>query len=101
MEPIFYLDLAKKLSSEYEQEFRRKNIDYRKLNEFLLKSNLNTQLNHFLNPLNKKVKRYGMEKFHLVNKEDYKNYWPNVDLKEYPEFTLHGYTGVFVGLENK
>ena len=110
-ELIFYLDLVKKLSSEYEQEFGRKDIEYRKLNEFLLKSSLNAQLNHFLNPLNKKVKRYFLEKFRLVNKEDSIWYWQhvdfqnagwqNVDLTEYPEFILYSYTGISVRLENK
>ena len=102
-EPIYYLDLATELSKEYEQEFGRKDVEYRKLDEFLLKSSLTTQLNHFFNPLNKKVKQYGWEKFRLVNKEDYNKdwYWPNLDLTEYPEFTLYSYTGVFVWLENK
>ena len=101
MPPVFYLDLAKKLSSEYEQEFGRKNISYDKLDQFLLKSSLNTQLNHFFIPLNKKVRRYGLEKFHLIDKENYKEYLPNVDFTEYPEFTLNAHIGIFVSLENE
>ena len=100
-EPVFYLDLAIELSNEYEQEFERKNIENRKLNEFLLKSSLNTQLKQFLNPLNKKVRRYVFEKFHLIEKENFKEYLPNVDLTEYPEFTLNAYNGIYVYLENK
>ena len=105
-EPLYYLDLAKKLSNEYEQEFGRKNISYEKLNQFLLKSYLNVQLNNFLNPLNKKVKRYEIEKFHLMDKKDYESYLynnerlSNIDLTGYPEFTLNG-MGVSVQLENK
>ena len=101
MAPIYYLDLAKKLSNEYEQVFGRKNIDYTKLNNFLLTSSLTSQLNHFLNPLNKKVKRYGLEKFFLMEKTHYAHYLPNVDFTEYPEFTFNAHTGIFVSLENK
>ena len=100
-EPIFYLDLATKLSSEYEQEFGRKGVGYDKLLPFLLKSSMTSQLNHFLNPLNKKVRRCGFEKFQLLDKENYKEYLSDVDFTEYPEFTLNGYTGMDVILENK
>ena len=100
MGPIFYLDLAKKLSSEYEQVFGRKNIDYTKLDKFMLASSLTLQLNHFFNPMGKKIKRYGIEKFHLIEKKYYEEYVPNVDLTEYPEFTING-MGVYVLLENK
>ena len=99
--PVFYLDLAKNLSNEYEQEFGRKNISQERLNQFLLKSNLTLQLNDFLSPLNKKVKRYGFEKFHLIDKENYNEYLPNVDFAEYPEFTLNAHIGISVWLENK
>jgi hypothetical protein len=101
MPPIFYLDLATKLSSDYEQEFGRKNINYTKLNKFLLESSLTSQLNHFLNPLNKKVKRYGLEKFFLIEKKYYEYYLSNVDFTEYPEFTFNAHTGISVSLENK
>lgn len=100
MPPVFYVDLAKKLSSEYEQKFGRKIIIYKKLNEFLLESGLTSQLNYFLDPLNKKVKRYGLEKFHLIDKENYKEYLPNVDITEYPEFIING-MGMYVQLENQ
>jgi len=50
MEPIFYLDLAKKLSNEYEQEFGRKSVDYNKLNKFCLRSNMTNMHNLFLRP---------------------------------------------------
>lgn len=100
-EPIFYLDLATKLSSEYEKKFGRKNVSYEKFSQFLMQSSLNSQLNDFLNPLNKKVKYYGFEKFHLIDKENYKNYLPNTDLTEYPEFTFNAHSGMVVELENK
>ena len=99
--PIFYLDLAKKLSSEYEQEFGRKNISYKRFSQFLLQSSLNSQLNDFLNPLNKKVKRYGFEKFFLIDKKYYEEYLQNVDFTEYPDFTFNAHSGISVWLENK
>ena len=101
MAPIYYLDLTTKLSNEYEQKFGRKTIDYARFNNFLLASSLTSQLNHFLNPLNKKVKRYGLEKFFLIDKKDYKHYLPNVDFTEYPEFTFNAHSGISVYLENK
>ena len=101
MQPIYYLDLSTKLSSEYEQKFGRKNVDYAKFDKLLSESSLTSQLNHFLNPLNKKVKMYGFEKFHLINKEHYENYLPNVDFTDYPEFTFSAHTGMGVYLENK
>lgn len=98
--PIYYLDLTKELSSEYEQRFDNKNISYQKLNEFLLNSTLNKRLDNFLNPLNKKVKRYSIEKFHLMEKKHFNNYLPGIDLKDYPAFTIEG-MGVYIQLENK
>ena len=100
-EPIFYLDLATKLSSEYEEKFGRKNVNYEKFSQFLMQSSLNSQLNNFLDPLNKKVKYYGFEKFHLIDKENYKTYLPNVDLTDYPEFSFNAHSGIYVELENK
>jgi hypothetical protein len=100
-EPVFYLDLAKEMSSEYEQEFGRKRVSYDKLISFLPKTTFALQLNHFLNPLDKKVKSFGFEKFHLLDKKNYKEYLPNVDVTEYPEFTLNCHNGMTVNLENK
>jgi len=99
--PIYYLDLATKLSNEYEQKFGRQNVDFSKFHEFLLESSLTSQLNHFFSPLNKRVKRYGFEKFHLIEKQHYNEYLPNVDFTEYPEFTFNAHVGVDVQLENK
>jgi len=99
--PIFYLDLAKKLSSEYEQEFGRKNVSYERFSKFLFKSSLNSQLCDFLNPLNKKVRHYGFEKFFLIDKEHYESYLPNTDFTEYPEFTFNAHTGISVSLQDK
>jgi len=98
--PVYYPDLAKELSLEYEQQFGPKNISYDKLNQFLLHSNLNTQLDSFITPLGKKVQYYGIEKFHLLDKKYYNEYLPNTDLTEYPEFTIHG-MGMYIQLENK
>lgn len=99
-EPIFYFDLAKELSTEYEKQFGRKNISYEKLNHFLLNSNLNKQLGNFLNPIDKTVKHYSIEKFHLLDKSYYREYLPNIDLTKYPEFTITG-MGLYVQFGNK
>lgn len=100
MPPVYYLDLANMLSGEYEQEFGRKNITHKRLNQFLLQSGLNSQLNVFFNPLHKKVKRYWLEKFHLIDKESYKGYLPDINLSAYPDFTLNVHMGMWVDLED-
>lgn len=99
-DPIFYFDLVKELSTEYEKQFGRKNISYEQLNQFLLNSNLNKQLVNFVKPLDKKIKRYSIEKFHLTDKKYFGDYLPNVDLTEYPEFAING-MGLSVQLEKK
>lgn len=98
--PIYYFDLVKVLSVEYKKQFGRKNISYVKLNHFLLKSTLNKQLDNFASPIDKKVKRYSIEKFHLTDKKYFGEYFPNDDLTEYPEFTING-MGLCIQLENK
>lgn len=99
-DPMYYFDLTKDLSNEYEQQFGGKNISYEKLNHFLLNSNLNKQLDNFLNPFDKKIKRYSIEKFHLTDKEYFGDYLPYVDFTAYPEFAING-MGLFVQLESK
>lgn len=99
-EPIYYFDLAKELSTEYEKQFGRKRISYEKLNQFLLNSKLNKQLSNFVNPLNKKIIQYGIEKFHLMDKKYYGDYLPNINVKEYPEFIING-MGLHIQLENE
>ena len=99
-DPIFYFDLTKELSTNYEKQFGRKNIGYRKLSEFLIKSNITNQLNNFVSPIDKKVTRYGIEKFYLMDKKYYNSYLQNEDLTKYPEFAING-MGFYVQLENK
>lgn len=99
-EPVYYQDLAKELATEYEQQFGRKNINHAKLNQFLLGSKLNTQLESLVNPMEKSVEGYGIEKFHLMDKKYFKSYLPDADLTAYPEFTLHG-MGLYVQLESQ
>lgn len=96
-EPIYYPDLSKMLSEQYDQKFGQKGINYSKLNQFLLDSDLTLQLNTFLQPLNKTVKGYAIEKFHLLHKENYKTQLPDTDFSGYPEFTLNG-MGLYIQL---
>ena len=88
--PIFYKDLTTKLSKDYESQFGQENISYKKLNEFLMNSWLEKQIGAFLDQFGKTTRRYGIEKFHLLDKEYYEEYIPNADLNEYPEFSIHG-----------
>jgi hypothetical protein len=97
--PIYYLDLTNELMNEYEKKFGKKGISYQDLNDFLLSSSLNTRLNSFLHPFNKKVKRYSIEKFQLVDKKNFNSYLPHTDLTDYPEFAIGG-MGLSVQLEN-
>jgi len=99
-DPIYYFDLVKELSTEYEKQFGQKNISYEKLNQFLLESSLNKKFDNFVNPLDKKVKRYSIEKFHLTDKKYFGEYLPNVDLTKYPEFAING-MGLYIQLENE
>lgn len=97
--PIYYFDLTKELMNEYEKKFGKKAISYQDLNDYLLSSNLNTRLNSLLQPLNKKVKSYSIEKFQLVDKNNFNIYLPDTDLTDYPEFAIGG-MGLSVQLEN-
>lgn len=100
LSPIYYFDLVKEVMAEYEQEFGQRGISYDRLNRFLLKSGLNKKLDSFVSPHCKKVKWYGIEKFHLTDKESLRYYFPDVDLTDYPEFSIHG-MGIFVKLEEE
>lgn len=97
--PIYYLDLTKELMNEYENKFEKRAISHQDLNDFLLSSGLNKQLNSFLHPLNKKVKRYSIEKFQLVDKDNFNSYLPETDFSDYPEYAIGG-MGLSVQLEN-
>lgn len=99
-DPIYYFDLVKELSTAYEKQFGPKSISYEKLNDFLLKSSLTKQLDIFVSPLDKKINRYSIEKFHLTDKKYFGEYLPNIDLTEYPEFAVNG-MGLYIQLETK
>lgn len=99
-DPIYFVDLTKELSAKYEQQFGRKNISSRKLNQLFLNSNFNKQLDSLVNPYHKKVKHYLIEKERLIDKTQYHYDLPNVDVTEYPEFAITG-LGLTVIFENK
>lgn len=93
--PIYYPDLALELGKEYEQQFGEKEIAYAELNDFLMGSSLTVKLNQALEPLDKKVKRYNIEKFHFTSlnpafEGDYRQLLPHVDPSEYPQLIIHG-----------
>ena len=97
--PIYFPDLTKALYSEYEQKFGESIIDNQSLDNFLLKSSLTTQLNKILRPIQKRPKRYSIEQFDIVHKENYSQFLPHVNLGDYPKFSLNG-TGIYVRLTN-
>lgn len=97
--PIFYLDIAKELTNEYEKQFGRKLMGHEKLDQFLLKSNLNHQIESFVTEINKKAAHYSIEKFHLTDKIQFTSYLPSADISDFPEFLLDG-MGIQVQLEN-
>ena len=88
--PIFYKDLTTELSMQYVNQFGQKNIKYEQLNEFLMNSWLERKVDIFLNQFDKTIKRYGIEKFHLLDKENYSEYIRNSELNDYPSFSIHG-----------
>ena len=98
--PIFYYDLEKELSTEYDRAFGKKDISNDKLNQFLLNSELNKQLENFLSPLGKKTKQYSIEKFHFIERKNLSYYQPNADTTAFPEFIING-GGMDVRLEKK
>lgn len=98
--PIYYPDLDATLSNEYEKKFGSTTIGYPQLNTFLLSASATSEINTFTAPLNKKVNRYSIEKFHLLQKKDYHYYLPGTDTANYPEFSLHG-AGIYVSLSDK
>ena len=99
-DPIFYIDLDKDLSTEYQRKFGPKDFSYENFSQFILQSKLNKQLDNFLSPLGKKTKDYSIEKFHFIEKRDLGHELPNADTIGYPEFIING-MGLDVRLENK
>jgi len=97
--PLYFPDLARDLTLEYEEKFERAVIEKQELDQFLLKSALNTHLSTILKPLHKKAKRYTIEKFDITDKANYQHFLPEINPDEYPEFSLNG-TGVYVRLTN-
>lgn len=97
--PIFYQDLINNLTEEYENKFGEKIVDYHKLNDFLLQSNLTEKLNNNLNNINKEVQGYSIEKFQLLSKVNYSSYIRDEDFTAYPEFSIHG-MGIYVQIKD-
>lgn len=88
--PIFYKDLTNELSNSYENKFGNKSIKFKEMNEFLMNSWLQERVEDFLQQFNKSIKRYGIEKYHFLEKKYYNQYIPNKDLDDYPSFSIHG-----------
>lgn len=96
---LYYPDLNQSLSHAYKEKYGEAPIDYLSLQKFLMSTTITAQLNAFLKPLNKKVKSYSIEKFHLLDKEQFSKFYPEMRFENYPDFTLSG-SGIHVDLEN-
>lgn len=97
---IYYPDLDRELSNAYEKKFGNKAVGYPQLNTFLLSASVTAKIDAFGASVNKKVSRYGIEKFHLLQKKDYHYYLSDYDTTDYPEFSLHG-AGLYITLSDK
>lgn len=64
-----------------------------------MSASITSQLNNILKPINKKVKSYSIEKFHLLSKEQFCKFYPEMRFENYPNITLFG-SGILVDLEN-
>lgn len=98
--PIYYKDMTNELSDSYENKFGERNIGYQKQDDFLMNSWLGARVDGFLSEFNKSAERYGIEKFHLLEKEYYDTYIPNTDLTGYPDFSING-MGISVHLKDE
>ncbi|PWN72309.1 hypothetical protein C1631_006845 [Chryseobacterium phosphatilyticum] len=99
-QPLYYPDLNRELSQAYEARYGKVAVDYPTLQQFLLSAPITLKINTFLKPLNKKVKSYSIEKFHLLSLEQIKKFYPDMQFENDPDFTLFG-SGIYVELENK
>jgi hypothetical protein len=90
--PVYYPDLTRQLSSEYEQKFGFKPVRYERLNEFLMQASITSQLNSFLSPFNKKVRSYDIEKAMLVSRKGLGVFdKKGIDFSGYPEMMIDGF----------
>ncbi len=97
-QPLYYPDLNQALTTSYQKRYGETAIDYPELKKFLLSAAITPQLNTFLKPLHKKARSYSIEKFHLLDKEQFITYYPHMNFDHYPSFTLSGF-GIYVNLE--
>ncbi len=102
--PVYYPDLANKLATEYNEKHGTKKLKYGDFVNFLMTSSLTATLNEFFNAFNVEVKRYNIEKFHFVEKENYEKYFSDISpdiLKDYPEMIFDGLNYLSVELKTK
>ncbi len=98
--PLYYRDFEILFSKEYQTRFGQKRIGYPELDAFLLQSEITVLLNQFLEPYDKKVRRYLVEKFQLINPHQGSLFLPDLDYSGYPDFAIHG-MGLSVNLKNE
>lgn len=98
--PVFYPDLNLELSKAYAKNFGNKTILQQKLHEFLKSTVLTEKINLLCKPFNKEVDYFGVEKFHLIDRNHYNAYLSNEVTANYPDFSIHG-MGMYIGLKNR
>lgn len=102
--PVYYPDLVSELATEYNKKHETKKLRYADFVDFLTKTSLTATLNEFFKTFNVEVKRYNIEKFHFVEKENYEKYFPDISpdiLKNYPEMIFDGLNYLSVELKTK
>lgn len=98
--PFYYGDLTRNLSREYQEKFGKQWINYTRLNQFLFSTEVHARLNDLVSKFNRKVDRYGIEKFQLLEKKSLPSHDRNFDVTSYPEMILDG-MGFHVALTKK
>ncbi|RYE31421.1 MAG: hypothetical protein EOP48_31490 [Sphingobacteriales bacterium] len=89
--PLYYPDVARQTSREYEDKFGRREVSYANLSKFFLGSSFNKVIDGFLSPLGFKADDYFVEKFQLATHKSYEFQVQKLDPKDYPDFIIDGF----------
>lgn len=96
---IYYPDLAKEISTQYEKDFGKKITSHKKFNEMMMQQPTTENLNSIIERYNKKIRAFSVEKFGLIEKPVFSLFIKDVDFSDYPDFIIEGNTSVL--FENK
>jgi len=93
---IYYPDLTKEFSNEYENQFGKKHISHEKINILLKKLPITEKLNSINSKYNVKVSTFGIEKFGIIEKKNFRIFPENYDFSDYPDFSIEGFTDILI-----